>query len=148
MKEGGGDAKPAEVQCDWKEFTSPDGRKYYYNRVTKSSVWQMPEELKRAQALAAGSKPKAEGNSIQAGQSPSSDKHLEPPHLCLRLYLGCQELVSALSNVIVTPAQLIALRLNFSIASSHATGYNWAGQSKHKELESHVFGSHRCFALM
>ena len=48
--------KPAEVQCDWKEFTSPDGRKYYYNRVTKTSVWQMPEELKRAQALAAGVK--------------------------------------------------------------------------------------------
>lgn len=48
--------KPAEVQCDWKEFTSPDGRKYYYNRVTKVSVWQMPEELKRAQAQAAGTK--------------------------------------------------------------------------------------------
>ena len=64
--EGGSEAlKPAEVQCDWKEFTSPDNRKYYYNRVTKSSVWQMPEELKRAQALAAGIKPKAEGNSIQ-----------------------------------------------------------------------------------
>lgn len=65
--EGSGDAKPAEVQCDWKEFTSPDGRKYYYNRVTKSSVWQMPDELKQAQALAAGIKTKSESNSVQVG---------------------------------------------------------------------------------
>lgn len=55
-------AKP-EVQCDWKEFTSPDGRKYYYNRVTKTSVWQMPEELKQAQAL--GNKVKSEPSSVQ-----------------------------------------------------------------------------------
>lgn len=31
---------------DWKEFTAPDGRKYYYNSVTKVSSWSMPEELK------------------------------------------------------------------------------------------------------
>lgn len=74
--EGGGEAKPAEVQCDWKEFTSPDGRKYYYNRVTKSSVWQMPEELKTAQALAAGVKPKAEGNSVQVCCPSPFDKTL------------------------------------------------------------------------
>lgn len=64
----GSEAVKAEVQCDWKEFTSPDGRKYYYNRVTKTSVWQMPEELKRAQALAAGAKAKSEANSVQARQ--------------------------------------------------------------------------------
>ena len=39
---------------DWKEFTSPDGRKYYHNRKTKESKWTMPEEMKRAQATAGG----------------------------------------------------------------------------------------------
>ena len=55
-------AKPEpkpEIQCDWKEFTAPDGRKYYYNRVTKESKWQMPEELKRFQAATAGATGKA-----------------------------------------------------------------------------------------
>lgn len=46
--------KKPEIQCDWKEFTAPDGRNYYYNRVTKQSKWQMPEELKQAQAAASG----------------------------------------------------------------------------------------------
>lgn len=31
----------------WKEYTSPDGRKYYYNKATKESKWTMPEELKK-----------------------------------------------------------------------------------------------------
>ncbi len=55
--------KKPEVQCDWKEFTAPDGRKYYYNRVTKQSKWQMPEELKQAQAAGAKS------GSVQVGLS-------------------------------------------------------------------------------
>ena len=37
-------------QCPWKEYTAPDGRKYYYNRETKESKWTMPEELKRHMA--------------------------------------------------------------------------------------------------
>lgn len=45
--------KPADTASDWKEFTSPDGRKYYHNRKTKESKWVMPEEMKRAQAAAA-----------------------------------------------------------------------------------------------
>lgn len=32
--------------ADWKEFIAPDGRKYYYNRVTKESRWEMPEEMR------------------------------------------------------------------------------------------------------
>ena len=45
--------KPVDTASDWKEFTSPDGRKYYHNRKTKESKWTMPEEMKRAQAAAA-----------------------------------------------------------------------------------------------
>lgn len=54
-----------EVQCDWKEFTAPDGRKYYYNRVTKQSKWQIPEELKQAQAMVSVSKGASKPSSVQ-----------------------------------------------------------------------------------
>lgn len=30
----------------WKEYTAPDGRKYYYNKTTKESRWTMPDEMK------------------------------------------------------------------------------------------------------
>ena len=41
-------ADPAKPKIsDWKEFTAPDGRKYYYNSTTKVSSWTMPEELKK-----------------------------------------------------------------------------------------------------
>jgi hypothetical protein len=50
----------ADQQTAWKEFTAPDGRKYFYNRVTKVSSWTVPEELSRARE-AAGGGPQAEG---------------------------------------------------------------------------------------
>ncbi|KAK4802388.1 hypothetical protein SAY86_000591 [Trapa natans] len=33
---------------DWIEHTSPDGRRYYYNKKTKQSTWQKPFELMTA----------------------------------------------------------------------------------------------------
>jgi hypothetical protein len=31
------------VTCSqWKEFTSPDGRKYYYNKATKVGLAELP----------------------------------------------------------------------------------------------------------
>ncbi|OMO70844.1 hypothetical protein COLO4_28464 [Corchorus olitorius] len=47
----------ADASTVWKEFTTSDGRKYYYNKVTKQSKWTIPEELKlaREQAQAASS---------------------------------------------------------------------------------------------
>ncbi|KAA3463534.1 pre-mRNA-processing protein 40A-like [Gossypium australe] len=38
--------KRADASTNWKEYTSPDGRKYYYNKVTNLSTWSLPEELK------------------------------------------------------------------------------------------------------
>lgn len=38
---------------DWKEFTAPDGRKYYYNKATKESKWTLPDEMKAAAAATA-----------------------------------------------------------------------------------------------
>jgi pre-mRNA-processing factor 40 len=32
----------------WREFTTPDGRKYWNNTETKQSVWEMPEAYKNA----------------------------------------------------------------------------------------------------
>ncbi|KAJ2449116.1 U1 snRNP protein [Coemansia sp. RSA 2336] len=33
----------------WIEYTSPDGRAYYYNRDTKTTTWEKPDELKTPQ---------------------------------------------------------------------------------------------------
>lgn len=50
-------ANAPAVTTDWKEFVSPDGRKYYYNRTTKESRWTMPDEMKATQAAKASSSP-------------------------------------------------------------------------------------------
>ncbi|PKK69511.1 hypothetical protein RhiirC2_850665 [Rhizophagus irregularis] len=39
----------------WTEHTSPDGRKYYFNSITKQSSWDKPDELKTSEELALGS---------------------------------------------------------------------------------------------
>lgn len=59
--EAGGRKRPAEtigdsrgapssaakdgVGADWKENTTPDGRKYYYNSVTRETSWTKPSEI-------------------------------------------------------------------------------------------------------
>ena len=50
-------ANAPAVTTDWKEFVSPDGRKYYYNKTTKESRWTMPDEMKATQAAKASSSP-------------------------------------------------------------------------------------------
>ncbi|KAK9097127.1 hypothetical protein Sjap_022624 [Stephania japonica] len=42
----------ADAATVWKEFTTPEGRKYYYNKVTKQSKWIIPEDLKLAREQA------------------------------------------------------------------------------------------------
>ncbi|XP_062083076.1 pre-mRNA-processing protein 40A-like isoform X2 [Humulus lupulus] len=37
--------QPNLIQSEWIEHTSPDGRKYYYNRRTKLSSWEKPIDL-------------------------------------------------------------------------------------------------------
>lgn len=37
-------------KSDWSEHEGPNGRKYYYNSVTKISSWTKPEELMTAEA--------------------------------------------------------------------------------------------------
>lgn len=38
-------AAAAKPKSDWSEHDGPNGRKYYYNSVTKVSSWHKPEEL-------------------------------------------------------------------------------------------------------
>ncbi|XP_034238603.1 pre-mRNA-processing factor 40 homolog A [Thrips palmi] len=38
-------------KSDWSEHTAPDGRIYYYNSVTKNSLWEKPDELKTTTEL-------------------------------------------------------------------------------------------------
>lgn len=30
----------------WSEHKAPDGRTYYYNSITKQSLWEKPDDLK------------------------------------------------------------------------------------------------------
>ena len=40
------DLPHGEDKSDWSEHKAPDGRTYYYNSVTKQSLWEKPDELK------------------------------------------------------------------------------------------------------
>ncbi|XP_066595875.1 pre-mRNA-processing factor 40 homolog A [Prorops nasuta] len=40
-----------EKKLDWTEHKAPDGRTYYYNSVTKQSLWEKPDELKTPSEL-------------------------------------------------------------------------------------------------
>lgn len=52
----------------WKQYTAPDGRPYYYNKLTRESKWTMPEEMKAAQAAAAAEKAGAGSSQPTAGE--------------------------------------------------------------------------------
>ncbi|KAK2586266.1 hypothetical protein KPH14_001522 [Odynerus spinipes] len=40
-----------EKKTDWTEHKAPDGRTYYYNSVTKQSLWEKPDDLKTPSEL-------------------------------------------------------------------------------------------------
>ncbi|KZV23368.1 pre-mRNA-processing protein 40A-like [Dorcoceras hygrometricum] len=42
----------ADASTDWREFTSPDGIKFYFNKVTRKSKWEIPDEVKLARERA------------------------------------------------------------------------------------------------
>ncbi|XP_029665947.1 pre-mRNA-processing factor 40 homolog A [Formica exsecta] len=41
----------SEKKTDWSEHKAPDGRTYYYNSITKQSLWEKPDELKTPNEL-------------------------------------------------------------------------------------------------
>jgi len=70
----GGQSADAAAAKAWKEYTSPEGRKYYYNRVTKESRWVMPDEMKAALGLPATTSPAvaAAANGVTGESKPSA----------------------------------------------------------------------------
>lgn len=40
-----------EKKSDWTEHKAPDGRVYFYNSITKQSLWEKPDELKSPSEL-------------------------------------------------------------------------------------------------
>ncbi|KOX67770.1 Pre-mRNA-processing factor 40 like protein A [Melipona quadrifasciata] len=62
-----------EKKTDWTEHKAPDGRTYYYNSVTKQSLWEKPDELKTASELLLSQCPWKEYNIVPAGI-----QHLSP----------------------------------------------------------------------
>lgn len=44
-------ASTAEKKVEWTEHKAPDGRTYYYNNVTKQSLWEKPDDLKTQSEL-------------------------------------------------------------------------------------------------
>eukprot|EP01133_Synstelium_polycarpum_P007200 gene7200-8363_t len=51
------------TSSDWIEGTTPDGKKYYYHRVTRESVWTKPDESKNQQQ---NNTPSSSGSSTAA----------------------------------------------------------------------------------
>ncbi|RZB68211.1 Pre-mRNA-processing protein 40A isoform F [Glycine soja] len=85
----------ADASTVWKEFTSSEGRKYYYNKVTQQSTWSIPEELKLARE-------QAQNAANQGMQSETSDT--------------CNAVVS--STETPTPTAANAASLNTSLTSN------------------------------
>mmetsp|Transcript_268 Transcript_268/g.363 ORF Transcript_268/g.363 Transcript_268/m.363 type:complete len:615 (-) Transcript_268:7-1851(-) len=44
-------AKNPNARYNWAEYATPEGRKYYFNRVTGVTTWEKPNELKSAAEL-------------------------------------------------------------------------------------------------
>merc|ERR1712000_663651 len=46
-----GTSSTSSSGSQWTEHTTPEGKKYYHNKLTKKSVWEKPVELKTPQEL-------------------------------------------------------------------------------------------------
>ncbi|KAK7269940.1 hypothetical protein RIF29_22760 [Crotalaria pallida] len=67
-----------DASTNWQECSGPEGRKYYYNKVTKESKWLIPPELKSAReqagkAIVNGTRPEA---SLVSHTQPSASPHM------------------------------------------------------------------------
>eukprot|EP01113_Clastostelium_recurvatum_P018950 TRINITY_DN2232_c0_g1_i8.p1 TRINITY_DN2232_c0_g1~~TRINITY_DN2232_c0_g1_i8.p1 ORF type:complete len:746 (-),score=239.67 TRINITY_DN2232_c0_g1_i8:78-2294(-) len=62
---GSTDKAPAS---DWSEATSDDGRKYYFNKLTRVTTWEKPNELKTPEELAISSSPWKEYTNAETGK--------------------------------------------------------------------------------
>ncbi|GFP87572.1 pre-mRNA-processing protein 40a [Phtheirospermum japonicum] len=92
----------ADASTVWKEFTTPEGRKYYYNKETKQSKWTIPDELKlareEAEKAAAGG-----GHSVMVATVPTTPRGttVEEPSATVNL---ASSTTSVIAGVTSSPA--------------------------------------------
>ncbi|KAK6120994.1 hypothetical protein DH2020_045264 [Rehmannia glutinosa] len=95
----------ADASTDWKEFTTPEGRRFYFNKVTKQSKWAIPDEVKLAReranmTLCEGTPTVKDVNSYASAAVSASGMEASAPN-ANNLSSSTQEIVS--SPVSVTP---------------------------------------------
>uniref|UniRef100_A0ACD5ZC63 Uncharacterized protein n=1 Tax=Avena sativa TaxID=4498 RepID=A0ACD5ZC63_AVESA len=122
----------ADASTEWKEFTTAEGRKYYYNKVTKQSKWAIPDELKIARELAemtSNQQPGREtetttdapGGSASVSAEPSSLPANQSSSLVGIIALSTQD---AMTNVLPGASPAAALSYNGDISSSFGSMQN------------------------
>lgn len=53
---------PTKAVTPWQEFTTPEGKPYYFNSVTKETRWEKPSELGGGSAVGGGASSSAAGD--------------------------------------------------------------------------------------
>jgi hypothetical protein len=96
----------SDVAKAWKQYTAPDGRPYFYNKITKESKWVMPEEMKQAAAAAAGGQ--TAGARVQKGAAESCSTHTWSMLACA-LFVLCHCRCCGSCAAIVIPTDLLWL---------------------------------------
>ena len=92
----------------WSDHTTPDGKTYYYNRVTRQSVWEKPKDFELVMPLPVnfGGGPPPQGASAQP--TPGRDQ--------LRLKGGCNYTPRLLPSF-----QSLAVQVQLSVPCCTAT---------------------------
>ncbi|KAF6257845.1 hypothetical protein COO60DRAFT_1701643 [Scenedesmus sp. NREL 46B-D3] len=75
---GGGGGGLSDVAKAWKQYTAPDGRPYFYNKISKESKWVMPDEMKQAAAAAVGGQAAGKTAAAAAATAPNGNVSREP----------------------------------------------------------------------
>jgi RNA recognition motif-containing protein len=58
---------PTKAVTPWQEFTTPEGKPYYFNSVTKETRWEKPPELQTAQSAGQSAAAAAASSSTSQG---------------------------------------------------------------------------------
>ncbi|EGD75963.1 vasa [Salpingoeca rosetta] len=87
-------------QQQWLEYSTPEGRTYYYNTATKQSVWDKPAELQRQQQPAAA--PQVTAPQRQVQQEPQQAQ--KKPFMAFSAGLSGSSSATATKNNTVTSA--------------------------------------------